>query len=683
MLRDMPLPHARPAALLVTLTAAIGALLVPTGASAADRTVDAATGTNVGTCGVSPCKTVAYALLWSAPGDRILVHPGTYAEQVTINNGKALVASGTPRPTIDGGVGTAVSVTGPGVRVEGLRLRGDVNAVSVSGAADDTVVKDNVFDDTAANDTGKVAVANGDVTITGNAFTADPQVNSGVGVATYTAGTAEIGGNTFAGFFNAVRVSSNPSHPANVHDNVLSGIHSKTPSIGWGIHATGSVSLTGNTITAGAVPGTASGVSLNDQGVAAVSATRRNRVSGFAANGLYAAMTVASSTATFVGDVATGNGSGIAVYNGKPTIRGATVVGNTDREIYLGNATTPLKLASSIVGDKGINTSGSSCTITFSRGPSTAGSSCQQFQTSADPGFAGPGDYHLTATSPLVDAGDPGLPLVGETDVDGHPRALIGLASGACKPARRDIGALEYAPDPAIGCPPVDPGPLPGPENPIDPGTLVDPGTPGDPQVPADSGTPGDPGVPADPGTPSEPGPPQTPGTPADPQAPPARGAITVIDDQGKAIALTLDGTAAGTLAGHAVGTARSTTAGAHTLRIAGARGSRARAITAKLHLQPGQLAVVVVTARRGRLVARTTSVAAGARRVLSLLPGTSKVRLGTAATRTLRHGASVPLPSSAASVTVARQRLRIASGAQLTVLVPRSRRAATVVRAA
>jgi len=676
----MPLPSARPSALLAALGVTLGLLLVPVAASAADRVVDASTGTNVGTCGVTPCKTIAYAILWSASGDRILVHPGTYSEQVTIGGGKSLVASGGVRPTIDGGAGTAVSVTGPGVRLEGLRLRGDTNAVSVSGAADDTVVQDNVFDDPAANDNGKVAVANGDVTITGNAFTADPQVNSGIGVSTYTGGTAEIGGNTFAGFFSAVRVASNPSHPASVHDNVISGVHSKTPSIGWGIHATGSASLTGNTVTAGAASGTASGVSLNDQGgVAAVTTTRRNRVSGFAVHGIYAATTVAGSAMTFVGDVITGNGSGLSLYNGKPTIRGATIVDNADREIYLGNATTPLKLVSSIVGDKGVYAGGSSCTITFSRGPSTAGSSCQQFQTSAAPGFAAPGDYHLTAASPLLDVGDTGLPLVGETDVDGHPRALVGLLSGACKTARRDIGALEYAPDPAITCP-VDPGPLPSPENPVDPPNPADPADPGTPAEPGTPDAPSDPGTPAEPGAPGDPDVPQTPGMP---QAPPAHGAIAVVDDQGKAIALTLDGKAAGTLAGHAVGTARTAATGPHVLRVAGARGSRAKAITAKVTLRPGQLAVVVVTAKRGRLVARTTSVAAGARRVLSLLPGAPKVRLGTAKARTLRHGAFASLPSAATSVTVARQRLAAAPGAQLTVLVPRQRRAATVVRAA
>jgi hypothetical protein len=64
------------------------------------------------------------------------------------------------------------------------------------------------------------------------------------------------------------------------------------------------------------------------------------------------------------------------------------------------------------------------------------------------PGFAGPGDFSLLRTSPLVNAGDPAALIAGEslTDVAGRPRIAFG---------RRDIGAHELQPLPPPGTPPT------------------------------------------------------------------------------------------------------------------------------------------------------------------------------------------------------------------------------------
>lgn len=61
-----------------------------------------------------------------------------------------------------------------------------------------------------------------------------------------------------------------------------------------------------------------------------------------------------------------------------------------------------------------------------------------------DPLFADPenGDYHLTAGSPLIDAGDPGMPAAG-TDNDKDPRVLDGDLDAN---ARLDIGHDEHNP---------------------------------------------------------------------------------------------------------------------------------------------------------------------------------------------------------------------------------------------
>jgi hypothetical protein len=88
------------------------------------------------------------------------------------------------------------------------------------------------------------------------------------------------------------------------------------------------------------------------------------------------------------------------------------------------------------------------CAITHSRGPTTSGTSCETFQTSADPLFedAANGNYRLSAASTLIDAGNPGATPGLTEDLSGDPRVLDGPDGGAClgADAVRDIGADEY-----------------------------------------------------------------------------------------------------------------------------------------------------------------------------------------------------------------------------------------------
>ena len=81
--------------------------------------------------------------------------------------------------------------------------------------------------------------------------------------------------------------------------------------------------------------------------------------------------------------------------------------------------------------------------------------------TNIAPVFVGSSDFHLQATSPLIDAGDPAA--CGGADRDGGPRVVDGNGDGS---PRTDIGAFEYqsggetcpaAPPPA-GAPPGDGG---------------------------------------------------------------------------------------------------------------------------------------------------------------------------------------------------------------------------------
>ena len=59
---------------------------------------------------------------------------------------------------------------------------------------------------------------------------------------------------------------------------------------------------------------------------------------------------------------------------------------------------------------------------------------------------AAAGDYHLTPSSPLIDAGDPATPQ--GLDLDGNPLVADGNGDGS---ARRDLGAFELQPAPVVG----------------------------------------------------------------------------------------------------------------------------------------------------------------------------------------------------------------------------------------
>ena len=68
---------------------------------------------------------------------------------------------------------------------------------------------------------------------------------------------------------------------------------------------------------------------------------------------------------------------------------------------------------------------------------------------SVDPLFVDPAqsDYHLQSISPVIDAGDNGIPGLPETDLEGNPRILDGNGDGS---AVVDLGAYELVPPIAI-----------------------------------------------------------------------------------------------------------------------------------------------------------------------------------------------------------------------------------------
>jgi hypothetical protein len=432
--------------------AALSFFAAPTAAGATDRVVDAATGTNAGDCKVAACKNVTYALFQTVSGDRVVIRPGTYAEQVSVPSGRSLVGTGTPMPTIDGLGGTAVTLDGVAVGVNGLHLLGDTYAVQVKNSATTATITGNTLDD--PDSAKKVKIEGGSVQVIGNHF-AMPAADSTLSYGIQDDGdkTLDVGFNSFSNFFTSI-FADGSTQSRIIHSNSFSGIHGKSPNIGAGVDVYGSAAVTGNVFTAASTAnGGAMGISARDFNAPAVDTLSGNRVSGMPGAGIDAEFSVAGSAVSLNEDVVAHNGIGLELFGGDPAVSGATVYDNTSYDIYLGNPSTSLKLTSSIVGAKGVSGAGT-CTIAYSRGPTVSGSPCQTFQTAVAPGFAAPTDYHLTGLSPLLDAGDPMAPAAGARDADGRPRAIVGRFAGRCSPARRDIGAYEYAPNPAYVCPP-------------------------------------------------------------------------------------------------------------------------------------------------------------------------------------------------------------------------------------
>jgi hypothetical protein len=425
---------------IATLAAALALVLCAT-ASAATRYVDDS-GTNSPKClnPGAPCKTIAYTLQEADSQDTVEVGGGTYAEQVVLGAGASLVGSNfSPAVTggpaiVDGGAGTAVtSSTDGGIRK--LSLRGQDGGLKVTGGA--PTISQVAFDDPQAVSAGRLQITGGNpIRVAGSTFAGvgTAQFDTGIDISPGYKGSITVAASTLTHLNVAIGDGAGLTGATvlDLHDNTIS-VHGALGNVyGEGVISGSSKITARNNVLSGVAPGISQGFNLND--VAAK--LQANRFSGFAtAVNLF----TPSNPVTMSGDLIVNNAVGIdtSVLTAPVTLTNETIVDNAKQIAILSG---PISVDSSIIGAGGIE--GSDCTITFSRGPTTTGNSCQAFQTSADPAFAGAGDYHLSAASPLIDAGNPAPPPPGEFDFDGQARLTDG--DGDCT-ARRDMGVFEHA----------------------------------------------------------------------------------------------------------------------------------------------------------------------------------------------------------------------------------------------
>ncbi len=377
--------------------------------------------------------TIQAAIDMAIAGDTVLVAPGTYHERLDFH-GKAITvisAAGPEQTIIDaGGVGSVVSFSSGETRaavLSGFTIRGGVTV----------------------NFGGGILITSASPTIRGNVITGN---RSCTGVGVYSNfGSPLIQGNRITG-------------------NMIAGCTG-----GWGIGVyIGGVSaaeVVDNEISENTgAAATGGGVALFAAGSAVVRSNviARNGTSGPAGCGSGGGLASANfSQATIVGNLIVGNtactgggvywlgstGSNLFVNNtiadneasswpgmyvsgfdARNELHNNIITARTGPALYCQNAATlssPTLRSNDIFSAQGAPYGGTCADQTGLNG-----------NISADPAFLGAAnrDYRVAMTSPVVDTGNDGAPVLPSTDLAGFARVFDGNGDGV---ARVDIGAFE------------------------------------------------------------------------------------------------------------------------------------------------------------------------------------------------------------------------------------------------
>ena len=438
----------------------------------------------------NPCQTIGYAISQEtagATGDTINVGGGTYSESFNLGQAELLVRNAFASTAVGADTSGAVTITGsttPGAcpnptidvsspaTIANVEVSSSTNGcedVAIEAVAGAATVRDSTFYDVtkASETTPDVVVYDGagSPAITDNAFASgtDDQLALVIhGASSPTGGSARVTGNTYTGFATAIAAGvpgdlmvATPS----VASNTITGTHDGGgPHGGVGIDVTADAdpAITANVIKAPA-PGLTTGVSIVDDnalspGTGAI--MDRNQILGLGTgvSVVDAGASPPSASVKMNSDLIL-NSTTTGLYMEDSGNTGLGNVAATNVDIFatatpnpeVSNKDAHLALDSSIIGSGGIGTSlgtTATCTITYSRGPATAGSGCHRFQTSAVPHFVSASDVRLTPGSTMIDAGNPAAPAASK-DVYDRPRLVDGNRD--CN-YRRDIGATEFDP---------------------------------------------------------------------------------------------------------------------------------------------------------------------------------------------------------------------------------------------
>ncbi len=399
-------------------------------------------------------------------GDVVQVAPGTYIENINFD-GKAITVvstGGTAATTINGGaaghVVTFSSGEGSQSVLSGFTI---TNGLSYSGVGEG----------------GGIYVDNSSPTISGNVITGNFACGGGGGIAAYF-GSPTIQSNTITnnsqytgcsgGLGGGGLLLEGTGAPMVISNMILN--NSWLSGNGGGIGIDGGTSILMNNLISGNL---ATGV-VNGAGVPAASGGGIDTEND--SDPLMVDNIIVNNTADLGGGAAfsvSSDSMGPIVVNN--TIAGNTTTQNAGSALYATGYDGPTELFNNLlIGAPSQNAvyCDPSYNIVppvfenndvFSAGGSGFQGSCtvsagQYGNISADPLFvsSASGDYHLSASSPAIDAGLNSAPDIPSTDYYGNPRIVAGRSGDA---AIVDMGAAEF--QPAAPIPTATPSAMPTP----------------------------------------------------------------------------------------------------------------------------------------------------------------------------------------------------------------------------
>ena len=369
----------------------------------------------------------------SAPGDTVLVSPGTYQENIDFH-GKAIVVESEQGPAatvIDGGgMATVVqfaSGEAPSSMLSGFTIRNGLSSGFGGGifigSSSPSVINNMIVDNIGCDGGGGIAIWFGSPIIRGNVIARNLPVGcnssggaGGGGIMVFQPGAAQI-----------------------LYNTVMDNGRTTAGIAGGGIllYSAGFPVVLGNTITGNSCFNMGGGIGALSSG-------------GIIADNL------------ITGNQAVEMGGGLSFGATHLVVVNNTIVGNAapqGSDVFVEGYDTSTRVVSNIV-QAGVGQTALYCSPFYSSGPldfafndvfapsgTTYSGACAD-QTgiagniSADPLFVDPGgnDYHLQRGSPCIDAGTNAEPDLPATDLDDNPRIVDGNGDDV---AIVDMGAYE------------------------------------------------------------------------------------------------------------------------------------------------------------------------------------------------------------------------------------------------
>ena len=388
--------------------------------------------------------TIQAAIDAAAPGDTVLVAPGTYPERIDFKGKSITVTSsgGASATVIDGGAqGRVVNFAngeGRGSVLRGFTIQNGRLTQGDSGAgiqilsASPTVADNVITGNSACADGGGIYDSFGSPLIQGNVITnngaSDQGCSGGAGGGIFVGGAAaaQVIGNTITGnhgTWGGALVLFAAGSPT-IADNVMSG-NSSTSEGGaiWSVNQSDAV-IVQNLIVGNRSGSTGGGISFSPPSGTLGPELVNNTIAGNSgtqgsavwAGGFFA-------TSRLFNNVMVGGAGEGAVYCDH-TFSTATPVFDHN--------------------DAFATTEGGGFDANCGTVAGTSGN------ISADPRFAGSGDFHLQAGSPAIDAGNSSAPDLPATDLNGHPRVTgaaidMGVYEAAAAPPPPPVATFSPA----------------------------------------------------------------------------------------------------------------------------------------------------------------------------------------------------------------------------------------------